>query len=144
MWLEERSKLKVTSLTWLNKASPSHPHTLTPSHPHTVTGHPYTLHITTGARPGAGTDARVYMQLCGHGSCDSGRVWLEGGGKTLGRGQTDSFSILSPRLVAPLESLVVGHDNTGHAPGWFLEKVRGHGEPWSTDLVQTCKCARPL
>ena len=88
------------------------------------TGHAYTLHITTGDRPGAGTNANVYVTLHGEGGRgDSGRVWLEGRGRTLCTGQTDSFPILSPLMVSPVDMITVGHDNSGVGPGWFLETL---------------------
>lgn len=87
-------------------------------------GYPYTLQITTGDRPGSGTNANVYVTLHGEGvEGDSGRLWLEGGGRTLRPGQTDRFSVTSSVLLSPVEALTVGHDNSGVCPGWFLEKV---------------------
>ena len=82
----------------------------------------YSLEVTTGSCPGAGTTANVYVQLHGNGS-SSGRVWLQGSGRGFRAGQTDSFDVLSPCLVSPLETITVGHDNKGSEPGWFLEKV---------------------
>ena len=67
----------------------------------------------------------MYMVLCGRGGASSERVWLEGRQKTLLPGQTDSFEVNTCSLVSPLEALVVGHNNTGLNPGWFLEEVRG-------------------
>ena len=78
--------------------------------------------MTTGNRPGAGTNANVYVVVHGGGG-DSGRVWLESGQRTLLPGHTDTFEIRSPALVSPAEGLTVGHDNSGIGPGWFLEKV---------------------
>ena len=93
------------------------------SHPHTLTGYPYTLHITTGDRPGAATNANVYVVLHGR-EGESGRVWVESGRRSLLAGKTDRFEVRSPWLVSPLEQVTVGHDNSGVGPGWFLEEVR--------------------
>ena len=95
-------------------------HTITS---HTLTGYPYTLHITTGDRPGAATNANVYVVLHGR-EGESGKVWVESGRRSLLAGQTDRFEVCSPRLVSPLEQVTVGHDNSGVGPGWFLEQVR--------------------
>jgi len=92
----------------------------TPSH--IFAGYPYTLHITTGDRPGAATNANVYVVLHGRDG-ESGKVWLESGQRSLLAGHMDTFAVRSPRLVSPLEQVIVGHDNTGVGPGWFLEKV---------------------
>jgi hypothetical protein len=35
----------------------------------------------------------------------------------------DKFTINAPDDLSPLTALDVGHDNSGMAPGWFLEKV---------------------
>ena len=104
------------------------PHMPTLSHIHTITlytltGYPYTLHITTGDRPGAATNANVYVVLHGR-EGESGKVWVESGRRSLLAGQTDKFEVHSPQLVSPLEQVTVGHDNSGVGPGWFLEQVR--------------------
>ncbi len=98
-------------------------------------GYPYTVQVITGSRPGAGTNANVYVTLHGEGGRgDSGTLWLDGGGRTLRPGQTDSFSVTSPTLVSPLEMVTVGHDNSGVCPGWFLEglvvECGSSGQQW--------------
>ena len=67
----------------------------------------------------------------------SGRLWLESAGQTLLPGQTDSFSLISSRLVTPVETLTIGHDNSGPSPGWFLEKVC-----WSYTEAHVCTVGR--
>ena len=81
--------------------------------------------MLTGDRPGAGTSAGAYVVLCGGKQAgNSGKVWLDNGQKALLPGQRDAFVVSSSELVSPLESLTIGHDNTGPSPGWFLEEVR--------------------
>ncbi len=94
-----------------------------------IAGHTYRVTVDTGDRPGAGTSAEVYVVLCGgpqSGSGSSGKLWLDNGQRALLPGQRDVFVATSPTLVSPLESLTIGHDNTGPSPGWFLEEVKGH------------------
>eukprot|EP00727_Mastigamoeba_balamuthi_P010665 m51a1_g6220 hypothetical protein (2032) ;mRNA; r:217273-223689 len=89
----------------------------------------YKLAVTTGDRHGAGTDAKVFVQLRGL-LRSSGRVVLEEAGgqqqrraaALFERAQTDEFELVLSDL-GDLKELVVGHDNTGSAPGWFLERV---------------------
>ena len=106
---------------------------LTPSH--TSPGYPYTVRITTGDRLGAATNANVYVVLHGRGG-ESGKVWLESGQRSLLAGRTDTFEVRSPQLVSPLEQVIVGHDNSGVGPGWFLEKVHVY--------VCVCVCVCPI
>ena len=35
----------------------------------------------------------------------------------------DKFTISATDGMSPLTSLDIGHDNSGHAPGWYLDKV---------------------
>lgn len=79
--------------------------------------------MVTGGRPGGGTSAGVYVVLCGKEGGVAERVWLDSRQMTLQPGQTDTFEVGVSRLVSPVQALVVGHDNTGISPGWFLEEV---------------------
>ncbi|KAK4470570.1 hypothetical protein MN116_006112, partial [Schistosoma mekongi] len=51
-------------------------------------------------------------------------VWLEDG--TYERNGVALFSIdlPVPKFISPLSQLAVGHDNSGHSPSWFLDKVQ--------------------
>ena len=86
-------------------------------------GHPYTIHVTTGNCPGAGTNTNVYITLHDGEGGDSGRIWLDNSQRSFLPGHTDTFEVISPQLLSPVEMVTVGHDNTGIGPGWFLEKV---------------------
>ncbi len=77
--------------------------------------------METGSRPGATTTANVYVVLHGcHG--DSGRLWLSGSGRSFASGGVDQFSVTCA-CVGSVESVGVGHDNSGPSPGWFLAQV---------------------
>lgn len=77
--------------------------------------------MVTGHRPGATTTANVYIVLHGCHS-DSGRLWLNGSGRSFASGSVDEFSVISD-CVGGVESVRVGHDNSGPSPGWFLTQV---------------------
>lgn len=51
------------------------------------------------------------------------QLWLDNGHPSLLQGQTDTFVVTSPLLLSPLHTLIVGHNNSGQTPGWFLDKV---------------------
>ena len=50
----------------------------------------------------------------------SGRIMLDGEFK---RGKTDKIMIDSPEMLSPLSEILIGHDNGGSGPGWFLDRV---------------------
>ncbi|KAL5006870.1 hypothetical protein ScPMuIL_015676 [Solemya velum] len=86
-------------------------------------GIPYIITVTTGDKKNAGTDARVFIILCGgkDGLENSGKIWLETG--KFQRGRTDIFNIDIAKKLSPLSKVEVGHDNSGAAAGWFLDQV---------------------
>lgn len=84
---------------------------------------PYKVQVSTGTCPGAGTNANVYIILHGRDS-HTGKIWLDNGRRTFLPGQCDEFDVTASDRVSPIETLTVGHDNSGPGPGWFLEKVR--------------------
>lgn len=51
----------------------------------------------------------------------SGRMWLEGG--EFERKSIDLFKLDIAANLGPLDTVTVGHDNSGRGPGWFLDKV---------------------
>lgn len=83
---------------------------------------PYKVHVLTGTRPGAGTNANVYMILHGRDK-HTGKIWLDNGQRSFLPGQNDEFEITTSVQVSPLESVTIGHDNSSPGPGWFLDKV---------------------
>lgn len=85
----------------------------------------YSVTTETGDQPGAGTSANPYVILCGKGGTHSDRLVLDNGNRSLCAGQIDHFRVkYSGRLYSPLESVTVGHDNSGPSPGWLLREVR--------------------
>ncbi|XP_048241483.1 lipoxygenase homology domain-containing protein 1-like isoform X2 [Haliotis rufescens] len=86
------------------------------------TGIPYIITVTTGDKANAGTDARVYIELFGDkGKETSGKIWLDNG--KFDRNKTDIFNIGVAKMMSPLDHIIIGHDNSGAAPGWYLDSV---------------------
>jgi hypothetical protein len=79
------------------------------------------LKCTQGDRRGAGTDANVFITVCGENS-DSGKRKLEGKGNCFERGKTDEFGIECVDL-GELKKIRIEHDNSGFGASWFLDKV---------------------
>lgn len=80
----------------------------------------YNISVYTGDRNNAGTNAQVYIVMHGEG-VSSNKMFLNNG--NFKRASVDKFTIFAPITLCPLKTLVVGHDNTGHDPEWFLDKV---------------------
>ncbi|KAJ8050342.1 Lipoxygenase-likey domain-containing protein 1 [Holothuria leucospilota] len=85
------------------------------------TGYKYIIHVFTGKKRGAGTDANVSITIFGEGG-DSGERRLKSSKNNFERGQEDQFAIESYPL-GPLKKIRVGHDNSMVGAGWFLDKV---------------------
>uniref|UniRef100_A0A1I8HA00 Lipoxygenase homology domain-containing protein 1 n=1 Tax=Macrostomum lignano TaxID=282301 RepID=A0A1I8HA00_9PLAT len=80
--------------------------------------------VYTGNMQNAGTDARVFLALYGDlgksediylGDDDNKKDYFV-------KGKMDSFKLHLPAVGTPFK-LRIGHDNSGVAAGWFLEKV---------------------
>ncbi|KAJ8050374.1 Lipoxygenase-likey domain-containing protein 1 [Holothuria leucospilota] len=84
-------------------------------------GYKYIIHIFTGKKRGAGTDANVSITIFGEGG-DSGERRLKSSKNNFERGQEDQFAIESYPL-GPLKKIRIGHDNSMVGAGWFLDKV---------------------
>lgn len=89
------------------------------------------MEVHTGDVRGGGTDANVFLTLCGrHGNspkthlhdcfCDRGSV---------------AMVTLKTVNLGPLATAVVEHDNSGFASDWFLEKV------WLVPIEPFCHAA---
>uniref|UniRef100_A0A2K5D7F4 Lipoxygenase homology domain-containing protein 1 n=1 Tax=Aotus nancymaae TaxID=37293 RepID=A0A2K5D7F4_AOTNA len=86
----------------------------------------YEVEIWTGDVSGAGTSARVYMQVYG----EKGKtevLFLSSRSKVFERAskdtfQTDTFTIYAIDLGA-LTKIRIRHDNTGNRAGWFLDRI---------------------
>ena len=87
----------------------------------------YRLTVLTSNRPGAGTDAKIWVDC--HGDLGStGRCMLvgpvSGAAKAamFQRGSKDVFKMLWPNL-GKIRKLQIGHDNSGRHPGWMLDTM---------------------
>lgn len=84
----------------------------------------YHIEVHTGAvtpRSFARTSANVYLTLLGT-KATSPELTLESTGTTFGQNAVDTFTREVPDL-GDITRLCVRHDNTGIAPGWFLEGI---------------------
>ena len=82
----------------------------------------YTIIVQTGTAFGSGTDANVHIQL--HGSEESSApIILDHPERDdFESGSLDHFVLDMPDLGF-IEGILIGHDNTGTGPGWFLNYV---------------------
>jgi hypothetical protein len=75
-----------------------------------------------GDRHGAGTDANVFIHVFGANG-DSGERKLDAPDANLfERGHTDVFGLEAVDL-GDIKKIILGHDNAGVGPGWFVDKV---------------------
>ncbi|XP_078666046.1 lipoxygenase homology domain-containing protein 1-like isoform X1 [Branchiostoma floridae x Branchiostoma belcheri] len=83
----------------------------------------YEVVTVTGDCRGGGTDANVFITLYGK-KGTTARLPLRNRhkSKTFERGRSDIF-IIKAKNVGSLQKLRIQHDNTGTAPGWFLDRV---------------------
>ncbi|CAH8570297.1 unnamed protein product [Schistosoma margrebowiei] len=51
-------------------------------------------------------------------------IWLEDGNYERNGVALFSIDLPVPKFISPLSQLVIGHDNTGHSPSWFLDKIQ--------------------
>ncbi|XP_059505870.1 lipoxygenase homology domain-containing protein 1 [Stegostoma tigrinum] len=81
----------------------------------------YEVAVCTGNVTGAGTDAKVFIQIYGElGKTEV--IHLRSRSDNFVRGATEMFKI-EAQNVGKLIKLRIGHDGSGLAPGWFLESV---------------------
>ncbi|XP_078580092.1 lipoxygenase homology domain-containing protein 1-like isoform X2 [Branchiostoma floridae x Branchiostoma japonicum] len=83
----------------------------------------YEVVTVTGDCRGGGTDANVFVTLYGK-KGTTARLPLRNRhkSKTFERGRSDIF-VIKAKNVGPLQKVRIQHDNTGTAPGWFLDRV---------------------
>ena len=86
-------------------------------------GVPYKITVRTGDVKNAATSAKVYIEMFGgkSGKRSSGRFFLTDGHFKAGR--ADIFNVDVERMMSPLSHIIIGHDNSGRGPGWFLDRV---------------------
>ncbi len=84
----------------------------------------YELRITTGGMGRAGTIANVFVQLIGaKGRSPQIRLNDRIRGNAFMAGRTDVARLEDVPNLGILTGLLVGHDNRGLAPGWFLNEI---------------------
>ncbi|XP_075870025.1 lipoxygenase homology domain-containing protein 1 [Nelusetta ayraudi] len=84
----------------------------------------YTIQIKTGDVAAAGTDAKVWIIVFGENG-DTGTLLLRDSNKSnkFERKQVDMFRFSDILSLGELSKVRVWHNNSGVAPGWFLEYV---------------------
>uniref|UniRef100_A0A061SAF0 Lipoxygenase homology domain-containing protein 1 n=1 Tax=Tetraselmis sp. GSL018 TaxID=582737 RepID=A0A061SAF0_9CHLO len=90
------------------------------------------IEVHTSDVKGAGTDANVFIQL--HGSRgEIGPVKLDTCPENFERGTIDTFHI-DEQDIGQIQSLLIGHDNTGNGPAWHVAKIKvsnlSNGASW--------------
>ncbi|XP_072032097.1 outer dynein arm-docking complex subunit 4-like isoform X3 [Amphiura filiformis] len=83
--------------------------------------HTYIVHVKTGSKMTAGTDANVLVTLYGEDG-DSGERKLDNNGNNFERNNDDDFKFKAPHL-GKLTKVRIGHDNSGAGAAWYLDKV---------------------
>lgn len=84
----------------------------------------YQMTIKTGDKANAGTDANVYFSMHGD-KGETPRIGLQDETQTFRRferSRADKF-VVQTADVGKLKKLVIGHDNAGQDPSWFLDEV---------------------
>ncbi|GFR41097.1 hypothetical protein Agub_g1741 [Astrephomene gubernaculifera] len=81
----------------------------------------YTVSVYTSDIRGAGTDANVFVELHGD-KAFVGKTNLDTNANNFERGRKDVF-VVSGTDVGELQSIVIGHDNSGVGSAWHLNQV---------------------
>ncbi|REF00729.1 PLAT/LH2 domain-containing protein [Thermomonospora umbrina] len=81
----------------------------------------YEIIVETGNIENSGTDADVSITLYGDAG-SAGPVKLDDGRDNFENGAIDHF-VLDLPAVGRLETIRIGHDNSGDKAGWFLNRV---------------------
>ena len=82
----------------------------------------------------------IFIEMFGGGrdNKSSGKLQLSDG--KFERGMADKLFVPSPLMLTPIEEILIGHDNSGVGPGWFLDRVEI--ECPVTGMVQTFACGK--
>lgn len=83
--------------------------------------HSYIVHIFTGSKMTAGTDANVLITMYGE-KGDSSERKLDNIENNFERNNEDEFK-LKAKDLGKLTKIRIGHDNSGGGPAWYLDKV---------------------
>ncbi|KAM9307093.1 lipoxygenase homology domain-containing protein 1 [Pholidichthys leucotaenia] len=99
----------------------------------------YDIHVFTGTMWGAGTDAKVYINIYGEvGDTGERRLRKSNNLNKFEKGQEDIFSITAVDLGV-LKKLRIRHDNSQSSPGWFLDRVEIVDNKDDTTYFFPCK-----
>ncbi len=85
----------------------------------------WSIFVYTGNIKNAGTDAGVYLQIFGTKTASTLMQLDNKNGnnkKLFEAGSCDKFDKNLPDIGKPAQ-IIIGHNNKGLFPGWFLEKV---------------------
>ncbi|KAM4841550.1 lipoxygenase homology domain-containing protein 1 isoform 2-T2 [Thomomys bottae] len=84
----------------------------------------FSVTIKTGDKKNAGTDANVFITLFGT-QDDTGMTLLKSSKTNSNKFERDSIEIFTVEALdlGDLWRVRIGHDNTGKAPGWFVDWV---------------------
>ncbi|CAF4496641.1 unnamed protein product, partial [Rotaria sp. Silwood2] len=81
----------------------------------------YEITVFTGDKVGAGTDAKVFIQICGlYGKTEE--IILKSKSDAFERKSVDKFKIEAPD-IGQIEKIRIGHHSENFASAWYLEKV---------------------
>lgn len=99
----------------------------------------YRIDVYTPSRSGAvaGTDANVFLTLYGA-RASSAELRMGADGDRVGTTGVDSLTVQLPCL-GDVSRIHVRHDNTGVAPGWFLDRVVVRNEDTGREWTFPCQ-----
>ncbi|CAG5116254.1 unnamed protein product, partial [Candidula unifasciata] len=85
----------------------------------------YIIDVYTGDRSGAGTNANVYIQICGQNG-DSGWRHLHSSKQISSKFERESHDVFTVTAVdlGKLTKVKVKHDGHGPGSGWYLDKIK--------------------
>ncbi|CAK8688150.1 unnamed protein product [Clavelina lepadiformis] len=82
----------------------------------------YIVTVFTGSRRNSGTSAIVGLRLVGKMATSSAHI-IQHHTKILNRGSVKSFLITTSDCLGDITAIRLWHDNGGHSPEWFLQRV---------------------
>uniref|UniRef100_A0A8C6Y609 Lipoxygenase homology PLAT domains 1 n=1 Tax=Naja naja TaxID=35670 RepID=A0A8C6Y609_NAJNA len=84
----------------------------------------FTVRVKTGDKKNAGTDSNVFIILYGS-KDDTGTIYLKASKTNRNKFERDKVDVFTVECVelGDLKKIKIGHDNTGHSEGWFLDWV---------------------
>ena len=86
----------------------------------------YRIVVVTGTVDDAGTDSDVFITLLGT-TGNSNERELDNADDNFENGNTDTFS-LEMDDIGDITQVRIRHNNSGHNPGWFLDRITVHNE----------------